>query len=167
MNCIKEMLMPRYSVLIVWTMVATALPVVAAYAAIATPVAPSQEVKISVPSSAPGPAPSVPSQGLRLESRPSGLNYRTDASAPALRPDDFRFDLGNRSAAATAAALNLTPVIIPSKAGWHFSGRVGPVRWLTPLDGEGSTVMRLGGRLPGQPRIPATGHFSLSFHYAF
>jgi hypothetical protein len=161
MNCFEKMLMPRYSVLIVWTMVATALPVVAAYAAIATPVAPSQEVTISAPSA------SVSSQGLRSESRPLGLNYRTDASAPALRPDDFRFDAENRSAAATAAALNFTPVSNLSRAGWHFSGRVGPVRWLTPLDSEGNTTMRLGGRVQGQPYVPGTGRFSLGIHYAF
>jgi hypothetical protein len=159
--------MRRYGSMIVWAMVAAALPAVAVYAADPTPTAPSPSAKISAPIPAPGPAPSVPSQGLRLESRSSGLNHKVNVPAPALRPDDFRFDLGDRSAGATAAALNLTPVINPSRTGWHVSGRAGPVRWLTPLDGEGSTTMRFGGRIPGQPRMPGTGRFSLGIHYAF
>jgi len=157
--------MPRKRAMILWTTVAAVLPVFAAYAADATPTAPTPVVTVSPPDPAPAAAPSLTSQGLRLNSPPSGLNYKVDVPAPALRPDDFRFDLADRSA--SAAALKLTPVINSPRAGWHFSGRVGPLRWLTPLDGDGATNLRFGERVPGQPRTPGMGIYNISVHYTF
>jgi len=164
MNCVREMSMLFQRAMITWAMAATALPVAAADAADAPPAPPSPAVQISPPAPAPGPAPAVPPQGLRFDSKPAGLTYQVDAPAFALQQNDF-LDRGDRSA--TGAALNLTPVILGSKTGWHFSGRVGPLRWLTPLEGEGDTKVRFGGRLPGQPRMPGTGTFNISIHYTF
>ncbi len=157
--------MRRYGSMIVWAMVAAALPVVAAHAADATPTTPSPAVKLSSLIPAPESASSVPSQGLQLETRPSGLSYRADAPAPALRPDDFRFDFAQRQA--SDSALRLSPVVSTPRTGWAFSGRVGPVRWLTPIDREGETKMRFWGRVPGQPRMPGMGNFNISLHYTF
>lgn len=157
--------MRRYGYMIVWAMTATALPVVAAYATEATPAAPSPAIESSPPSPAPEPAPSVPMEGLWFDARPAGLTYKVDVAAAAPRPDDFRFDFAHRQA--SEAALRLSPVVSTPRTGWAFSGRVGPVRWLTPIDGEGETKMRFGGRVPGQPRMPGMGNFNISLHYTF
>ena len=157
--------MLRQSAMIVWTMVATALPVVAAYATEATPAAPSPAIESSTPSPAQEPAPSVPMEGLRFDAKPAGLTYKADVAAAAPRPDDFRFDLAHRQA--SEAPLRLSPVVSTPRTGWAFSGRMGPLRWLTPIDGEGETKMRLGGRVPGQPRTPGMGNLNISLHYTF
>jgi len=157
--------MRRYGSMIVWAMVAAALPVVAAHATDATPTAPSPAVKLSAPIPAPESASSVPSQGLQLETRPSGLTYKVDVAAAAPRPDDFRFDFAHRQA--SEAALRLSPVASTTRTGWAFSGRLGPLRWLSPIDGQGETKMRLFGRVQGQPRMPGMGNFNISLHYTF
>jgi len=157
--------MLRQSAMIVWTMVATALPVVAAYATEATPAAPSPAIESSPPSPAPEPAPSVPMEGLPFDAKPAGLTYKADVAAAAPRPDDFRFDFARRPD--SEAALRLSPVVSAPRTGWAFSGRVGPMRWLAPIDGEGETKMRLWGRVPGQPRMPGMGHYNISLHYTF
>jgi len=61
----------------------------------------------------------------------------------------------------------VSPAISAHKTGWQFSGRLGPVRWLTPLEGDGGTTVRFGGRVPGQPRMPGMGLFNLGVHYTF
>ncbi|HLF39744.1 MAG TPA: hypothetical protein VI545_08680 [Burkholderiales bacterium] len=157
--------MRRYGFMIVWAMAATALPVVAAHAAEATPAAPSPAIESSPSSPAPEPAPSVPMEGLPFDARPAGLTYKADVAAAAPRPDDFRFDFAQRQA--SEAALRLSPVVSTPRTGWAFSGRVGPLRWLAPIDGEGETRMRLWGRVPGQPRTPGMGHYNISLHYTF
>ncbi len=53
------------------------------------------------------------------------------------------------------------------EAGWHFSGRVGPLRWLTSLEGDGDTEMRFGGRVYGQPRMRGMGNFNVGINYNF
>ena len=151
--------------MIVWAMAATALPVVAVYAAVATPAAPSPAIESSTPSPAPEPAPSVPMEGLQFDAKPAGLTYKVDVAAAAPRPDDFRFDFTHRQV--SEAALRLSPVVCTPGTGWAFSGRVGPVRWLSPIDGEGETKMRLFGRVQGQPRMPGMGHFNIGLHYTF
>jgi hypothetical protein len=157
--------MLRQSAMIVWTMVATALPVVAAYATEATPAAPSPAIESSPPSLAQVPAPSVPMEGLRFDAKPAGLTYNVGVAAAAPRPDDFRFDFAQRQA--PDAALRLSPVVSTPRTGWAVSGRVGPVRWLSPIDGEGETKMRLWGRVPGQPRMPGMGNLNIGLHYTF
>ena len=151
--------------MIVLAMAATALPVDAVYAAEATPAAPSPAIESSPPSPAPEPAPSVPMEGLPFDAKPAGLTYKADVAAAAPRPDDFRFDFAHRQA--SEAPLRLSPVVSTPRTGWAFSGRMGPLRWLTPIDGEGETKMRLFGRVQGQPRTPGMGNLNISLHYTF
>lgn len=151
--------------MIMWAMAATALPVVAAYAADATPTAPSPAIESSPPNPAPELVPSVPMEKLQFDAKPAGLTYKVDVPAAAPRPDDFRFDFAQRPA--PEATLRLSPVVSTLRTGWAFSGRVGPLRWLSPIEGEGGTTMRLWGRVPGQPRTPGMGNYNISLHYTF
>jgi len=151
--------------MIVWVMAATALPVVAAYADEELPAAPSPAIESSAPSPAPEPAPSVLMEDLQFDAKPAGLTYKVEVPAAAPQPDDFRFNFAQRTA--PEAALWLSPVAGAPRTGWAASGRVGPVRWLSPIDGEGETTMRLWGRVPGQPRAPGMGHYNISIHYTF
>jgi len=149
--------------MIVWAMAATALPVDAVYAAAATPAAPSAAIESSPPDSEP--ASLVRTEGLQADAKPVGLTYKVDVPAAAPRPDDFRFDFAHRQV--SGAAMRLSPVVSMPRTGWAFSGRVGPLRWLSPIDGEGETKMRLWGRVPEQPRIPGMGTFNIGLHYTF
>ena len=151
--------------MIVWAIAATALPLVPAYAAEAMPAAPAPAIEISPPSSAPELVPSVPMGALQHDAKPAGLVYKADVPAAAPRPDDFRFDFAQHPA--QEAALRLSPVVSTLRTGWAVSGRMGPLRWLGPIDGEGETKMRLWGRVPGQPSTPGMGTFNISLHYAF
>lgn len=153
--------MLRQRAMIGWAMVAAALPLVAAYAGEATPGAPAPAIE----SPAPETVPSVPLEELQLEAKPVGLIYKAEAPAPAPRPDDIRFDFAQRPAPETA--LRLSPAVSAPRTGWAFSGRVGPLRWLTPIDGEGEATMRLGARVSGQPHTPGMGKFNISVHYTF
>ena len=151
--------------MIVWAMAAAALQVVPAYAAEATPAAPAPAIEISPPSSAPEMVPSVPMGELQLDAKPAGLAYKADVPAAAPWPYESRFDFAQRPA--PEAALRLSPVVSTLRAGWAFSGRMGPLRWLSPIDGEGETTMRLWGRIPEQPRTPGMGNFNIGLHYTF
>jgi hypothetical protein len=151
--------------LIVWAMATTALPVVAAHAAEAAPTAPAAAVESSPPSPVPETVLSFPEERLQSDSKPGGLTYKVDVPAAAPRPDDFRFDFAQQSASETT--LRLSPVVSAPRAGWAVSGRVGPLRWLTPIAGEGELAMRLGGRVPGQPHTPGMGNLNISVHYTF
>jgi hypothetical protein len=157
------MLLPR--AMIVWVMAATTLPVVTAYAAEATPAAPSPATENSPPSPAPDQVPPVPMEGLQFDVRPAGLAYKVDVPDAAPRPDDYRFDFAQRPA--PGATLRLSPVVSAPRTGWAYSGRLGPLRWLAPIDGEGETKLRLFGRVQGQPRTPGMGNFNFSLHYTF
>jgi hypothetical protein len=88
---------------------------------------------------------------------------RPSRAPAAMAPDDYR--LSARSA--SAPPLKLSPSHAATRTGWHWSGRVGPLRWMSPLDGEGESKLRFGGRLPGQPRMPGMGHFNVGIHYTF
>ena len=157
--------MPRPRVMSLWRIAAAALPLFAACAAHAAPTAPTPDAQVSPPNPVPAAAPSVPSQGLRLNSPPSEATSKVSQPASALRSAGARFDLAER--AAGAAALDLTPVNYPSRTGWHISGRAGPMRWVTPLAADGTTILRLGGSVPGQPRMPGMGTYNISVHDAF
>ena len=149
--------------MIMWAMAATALPVDVVYAAAATPAAPSAAIESSPPS--PEPAPSVPTEGLQSDAKPVGLTYKVDVPAAAPRSYESRFDFTQRPA--PEAALRLSPVVSMPRNGWAFSGRVGPLRWLSPVDREGETKMRLWGNVPEQPRTPGMGNFNIGLHYTF
>jgi hypothetical protein len=90
--------------------------------------------------------------------RPAGM-------PPAMAPDDFRYGLSAR--AAPVSPLKLSRSYPATKTGWNWSGRVGPLRWMSPLDGEGESKLRFGGRVPGQPRMPGMGNFNVGIHYTF
>jgi hypothetical protein len=93
------------------------------------------------------------------------LRFDTEAASTFSRPEDHRY--GFAGGAAASSALKLSPAIIAPKTGWQFSGRLGPLRWLTPLEGDGGTTVRFGGRVPGQPRMPGMGLFNVGVHYTF
>jgi len=133
------------------------------------------------------PAAEVRSAGLKLNldatsASPRSDEFRSGPSAPGLspRPEDLRLgpapeggavysragDYGLPGSTAGGTGLKLTPAPYAARPGWEMSGRVGPLRFVSPLDNEGETQMRLGGRLPGQPRIPG-GLFNLGIHYNF
>jgi hypothetical protein len=153
--------------IIMWATAAAVLLGGAVYAAESAPEADLPAVETAEPSAAsePGPAPVDQPASVAIDAGPPGLKYRLDAPAPAPRADDFRFDFAERPAPATALRLADAPGA--PRTGWAFSGRAGPLRWLTPLDSEGQTRLRLGGRLPNQPRTPGLGRFNVSVHYSF
>ena len=151
--------------IIMWAMAATALPVVAAHAAAATPAAPPPAIEDTPPNQASEPALPVPMEGLQFDAGAAGLTYKVDGPAAAPRPDDFRFVFAQRPA--PEATLRLSPVVTTYRTGWAFSGRMGPLRWLSPFDGEGETKMRLWGAVPGQPRAPGMGSYNINLHYTF
>lgn len=132
------------------------------------------------------------SAGLRLDaeaaSPPSRHDearhgYPVNLAIPSPRADDFRHktaigaaspaalpaNLGTGYASPTAggSALKLSRAPYAPKTGWEMSGRVGPLRWLSPIDGEGDAQLRLGGRVQGQPRMPGMGLFNVGIHYNF
>ena len=125
-----------------------------------------------------------PPAAIPVESRSTGLKLNVGAAAvPSPRVDDSRFGPATSGAASFSRAedalygfpgraagstgLKLTPAPNAPKPGWEVSGRVGPLRFLSPLDGEGETRLRLGGRVPGQPRMPGMGLFNVGIHYNF
>jgi hypothetical protein len=153
--------------MILWAMAATVLPPAAVYAAETAPPAAASPIESTHPDASPASEPvSVdPVESVPLDARPAGLNYKFDAAVPEPLPDGLRFGFARRPA--SASALRFSPAPGGSRPGWAFSGRAGPLRWLTPLDGEGGTTMRLGGRIADQPRTPGLGLFNMSFHYSF
>jgi hypothetical protein len=155
------------ALMIVWAMAATVLPLAATFAAEAMPGAATSAIESTDPNEPPAPelVSMDPVESVPLEARPVGLNYRPDAPAPDSRPAGLRFDFARRPA--SASALRLSPALGGSRPGWAFSGRAGPVRWLTPLEGEGESRLRLWGRIPDQPRPPGLGRFNMSIHYSF
>ena len=74
---------------------------------------------------------------------------------------------GFSGSAAGGTGLKLFSSSSAPKPGWEVSGRVGPLRFLSPLDSERETKLRLGGRVPGQPRMPGMGLFNVGIHYNF
>lgn len=162
---------------LVSVMTATILPALPAHPAQPTPSAgpteSSTSLQLQVPASpaaapvASSAAPAAGTPSLNVPSRTTELKFEADPTTFYALPRHDNHHYGLASGSVPAGALNLAPSSAAVRTGWGFSGRVGPVRWLTPLDGEGETKMRFGGRLPGQPRLPGTGNFSVSIHYAF
>lgn len=103
------------------------------------------------------PALSVPAEGSR--------SWYDRAAAVESSLDDLRD--GYSSHPGFESALKLAPSSVMLRTGWNWSGRIGPMRWLGPLDGEsGEFKLRLG-RVEGQPRPPGLGKFNVSIHYTF
>lgn len=101
-----------------------------------------------------GASPSVAADGVR-PGRAAPGEYRLDESRDGLS-----------TSAGIESGLALAASSLMNRTGWTWSGRLGPVRWLGPLDGEGETMLRLR-RIPGQPRIQGVGRFHVGIHYTF
>lgn len=93
--------------------------------------------------------------------------HETAAGAASSAPLPANPGTGYDHQGAGGSKFKLSRPAYATKTGWEMSGRVGPLRWLSPLDGEGETRMRLGGRVQGQPRMPGTGLFNVGIHYNF
>jgi len=153
--------------IILGVLAATVLPPAVVFSAEATPGAAAPAIEsthLNVPAD-PELVFEDPVESVPLDARPVGLSYKLDEPAPDSRFDGVRFDFAQR--AASASALRLSPASAGPRTGWSFSGRAGPVRWLTPLDGEGETTLRLWGRIKDQPRPPGLGRFNMVIHYSF
>jgi len=149
--------------MMVSTIAALIQPQSTAFAEEAAPATPAPVVE-TAPSSAAA-APAEQPEGIVFHARPTGLVYKLDARDAAPLPETYRFDFERQPMPATG--IRLAPAYGAPRGGWSVSGRLGPLRWLTPLSNEGATVMRFGGRIPGQPRTPGLGPFNLSAHYEF
>ena len=157
--------MARHRAVLVSAIAATVVPVLSAYAADSVSVAQPNDTGALEQHFRPAlPQPST-APGIRLERRQGGLRFDTEGASTLSRPEDYRYGFAGGTAA--SSALRLSPAISAPKTGWQFSGRVGPLRWLTPLDGDGDTTVRFGGRVPGQPRMPGMGLFNVGVHYTF
>ncbi len=155
--------MPRHRAVFVSAILATFMPAVLVYAADAVPVTQPDDASTLQHQFRQALPRFHSAPGIRPESRTGGLRFETE-TAPSPSPTDAgRY----RLASGAGSALNLSPSMLASRTGWQFSGRAGPMRWMTPLDGEGETAVRFGGRVPGQPRMPGTGLFNLGVHYTF
>lgn len=176
--------MGRYRSLLVSAIAMAILPVYGAYAADATDRpqteatgGPQQPQAALPPADAPAAiAVKTRSTGLKLNlgavTEPRRLEELRDVPpAPAPLPRAEELQLGSATSAAGAFAagtgLKLSPSASVTRPGWEVSGRVGPLRFLSPLDGEGEAKLRLGGRVPGQPRMPGMGLFNVGIHYNF
>jgi hypothetical protein len=159
-----HMLLARGAI-ILWAMAATLLPVAAAPAAEAAFGTQSPASDEFLPRAASARAPAARREATPFHLSPLTQTYRLDPLAPDSRPDGLRFDFAWQPV--PEPLLRVGPGASALRPGWALSGRAGLLRWLTPIDREGGTTVRLGGRIPDQPRTPGLGNFSLSLHYAF
>lgn len=157
--------MPRQVAMLVWAVAAILLPPLATYASDLIHPSQPEAVTSQQQHAGLGLARNFSLSAVSPERRSLRLSFRLDATALTAEPDDFRYGLASRGA--IEPALKWSADTSASRAGWHFSGRLGPMRWLTPLDGEGEAKIRFGGRLPGQPRMPGMGRFNVGIHYNF
>src|SRR5688572_7865938 len=93
----------------------------------------------------------------------TGHVFRYGYDAAGTRAEDFRQGISARA----ALKLKIAPVSIMDRTGWSWSGRLGPVRWLGPLDGESGELMLRLNRIPGAPRPAGLGRVHISIHYTF
>jgi len=170
--------MPIRHAALVSAITVSSWPADVAHAADAAAQAPASPPGQSQPALRPEtPAPPVPRP---VDLRPANLTF---AASPLARQDDprpgFAVDAASASArpatfapgySATAAAgptLKLSRGPSAPRTGWEMSGRLGPLRWLTPLAGEGETQLRLGRRLENQPRMEGMPPINVGVHYSF
>lgn len=99
----------------------------------------------------------APAEGYRY-----GIGYAALAES---RGEDSRFGLAEPLS--SHPSLKLAPGSVMLRTGWTWSGRLGPVRWLGPLDGEGGETLLSLRRVPGQPRMQGGGRLQISIHYTF
>jgi len=92
-----------------------------------------------------------------------GWRYGYERATGESRLDEYRYGLAPRSD--SVYARSFAPSAVPPRAGWGWSGRLGPLRWLG--DAEGDLQLRVGGRLPGQPQTSGLGSIHVAFHYTF
>jgi hypothetical protein len=116
------------------------------------------------------PRPSANLGRYRAATEPA-LSAPADGSRPwyerAVAAESSLDDLREAHSSQTGIELKLAPSSVMLKTGWNWSGRIGPVRWLGPLDiDSGETKLRLG-RVEGQPRPAGLGKFNVSIHYTF
>ena len=155
--------MPRHRAVVVSAITATVLPILPVYAA---------EL---APASRPEPVSAISQPFFPTLSQAAATPVvPPDAGIAGLKPDaeaapfhSFSRRDGLAMGPAPGTSLKVAPTNPAFRTGWQFSGRVGPVRWLTPLEGEGETRLRFGGRVPGQPRLPGMGLFNVGIHYTF
>ena len=136
----------------------------------------------AVPPASTGVRPDVRSLGLRLGRYPAaerdsapatGYSFSSDAfrrgqdwTAPSeFRPEDLHYGL--TPAAAIGASLKATRASFMHRTGWNWSGRLGPLRWLGPVDSADGEMLLSLRRVPGQPRAEGLGKFHVSIHYTF
>src|SRR5688572_1844453 len=91
----------------------------------------------------------------------TGHVFRYGYDAAGTRPEDFRQGISARA----ALKLKVAPVSIMDRTGWNWSGRLGPVRWLGPLDGERGELMLRLQRIPRAPRPEGLGRVHSIIHY--
>lgn len=103
----------------------------------------------------------APALSEPLPSTADGFRYGHDATAGS--EGDFRQGISTRP----LPKLKIAPISIMNRTGWTWSGRLGPVRWLGPLDGEGGDLTLRLQRIPGAPRPEGLGRFHIGIHYAF
>lgn len=133
--------------------------------------APQQSLGVRAPE---GRSPEGRSLGLRLGryGLPSLTAIDSVFSEPADRygyeraPGDARADELRSLVEPGIDLSRYAPAAVPPKLGWGWSGRLGPLRWLGPLDGEGETRLRLGGRVSGQPQMSGS-RINIGIHYTF
>jgi hypothetical protein len=106
-----------------------------------------------------------PRVGIKFPDRGRSFEPGAFAPEPGLDAETLRLRAGDPASAEPRPLLSSPRRVI--EPGWQFSGRVGPLRWLTPLDHEGESEMRFGGRVYGQPRMPGMGHFNVGINYNF
>jgi hypothetical protein len=96
---------------------------------------------------------------------PDLYRYSQDSTgAPDPRAEEGAYGLSDRAA---LEPLRIASPSLMNRTGWSWSGRLGPLRWLGPVDGEpGEFMLRLR-RIPGQPRIEGVGRFHIGIHYTF
>jgi hypothetical protein len=114
-------------------------------------------------------SPSLPPHVVRdapVLSEPLPANghvFRYGYDAAGSHAENFRQGFSARA----ALKLKVAPVSIMNRTGWNWSGRLGPVRWLGPLDGEGGELMLRLQRIPDAPRPAGLGRVHISIHYTF
>jgi hypothetical protein len=96
---------------------------------------------------------------------PDLYRYNQDwAGTTDSRTDEPVYGLSDRAA---VEPLRIAVPSLMNRTGWSWSGRLGPLRWLGAMDGEGNEFMLSLRRIPGQPRIEGAGRFHVGIHYTF
>src|SRR5215510_3831977 len=124
--------MLRHRAVLVSAILAAIMPVFPAYAADSL-LAAQPDSAVSLQQLFRTSPQSLSASGIVSETRTAvSPSFETGTAAAFSRPSDHRYGLGS-SVAASSSTLKLSPSTYVPKTGWQMSGRVGPVRWMTPL----------------------------------